>query len=265
MWFDTHLHLDSQDNPAFLFAAARRAGVTRFLVAGTATADSLRAVSVAETEDGAVASAGVHPHEASHGADLAVFRDVLSRPKVVAVGEIGLDYHYDYSPRPDQRRVFGAFLDLAGELRRPVIVHCREAFADCLPMLAAAASGGLRVLIHSFTGTPAQAEEVLGFGALLSFNGMVTFPKADNIRAALAVVPLDRLLLETDAPYLAPVPHRGQRNVPAFVADVGRRVAAEKGVSVDALAQVTTTNALRFFGMAVSSVPCASTQTGTGS
>lgn len=250
MWFDTHLHLDPQDAPAALFAAARAVGVTRFLIAGTSAADSRRAVAVAAAADGVVAAAGVHPHEARHGFAPAEFRELLASPRAVAVGEIGLDYHYDHSPRPDQRRVFGAFLELAAELRRPVIVHCREAFADCLPMLAGAAAGGVRVLIHSFTGTPAQAEEVLAFGAYLSFNGMVTFPKADNIRAALAVVPPDRLLLETDAPYLAPVPYRGQRNVPAFVVAVGERVATEKGLTAAELAGVAMANSLRFFGMA---------------
>jgi TatD DNase family protein len=249
-WFDTHLHLDAEDAPAALLAQARQAGVGFFLVVGTAAHDSRRALEVALCESGVGAAVGVHPHAAKQAGDLSEFRDLLAAPQAVAVGEIGLDYYYDHSPRADQRRVFAAFLDLAGEFRRPVIVHCRDAFDDCLPMLAAVASAGLRILIHSFTGTPAQAEEALGFGALLSFNGMTTFPKADNIRATLAVVPVDRLLLETDSPYLAPVPHRGKRNVPAYVVAVGQRVAAEKHLSEADLARQTTDNALRFFGMA---------------
>lgn len=224
-------------------------GVGFFLVVGTSIQDSRRALAVARSEPGVAASVGVHPHAARLAVDLAEFRDLLAVPQVVAVGEIGLDYYYDHSPRNDQRRVFGAFLELASAAQRPVIVHCRDAFDDCLPMLTTAAAAGLRILIHSFTGTPAQAEQALGFGALLSFNGMVTFPKADNIRATLAVVPVERLLLETDSPYLAPVPHRGSRNVPAYVVAVGQRVAAEKHLETADLARLTTGNALSFFGM----------------
>jgi TatD DNase family protein len=256
-WFDTHLHLDPADAPAALFAQGRQAGVGFFLVAGTAVEDSRRALAVALAETGVGAAVGVHPHAARLAGDLAEFRDLLASPRAVAVGEIGLDYYYDHSPRADQRRVFAAFLDLAAEFDRPVIVHCRDAFDDCLPMLVTAATGGVRILIHSFTGTPAQAEQALGFGALLSFNGMVTFPKADNIRATLAVVPADRLLLETDSPYLAPVPHRGQRNVPAYVAAVGQRVAAEKHLTEADLACLTTATALRFFGMVPLTAPTA--------
>jgi TatD DNase family protein len=251
VWFDTHLHLDAEDMAAPLLAQARQAGVGCFLLVGTTLLDSRRALAVGLAERGVGVAVGVHPHVAREALDLAAFRDLLAAPPVVAVGEIGLDYYYDHSPRADQRRVFAAFLDLASELRRPVIVHCRDAFDDCLPMLAAAAAGGVRILIHSFTGTPAQAEQALGFGALLSFNGMVTFPKADNIRATLAVVPPERLLLETDSPYLAPVPHRGCRNVPAYVVAVGQRVAAEKGLSAEALARLSTDTALRFFGMSL--------------
>jgi TatD DNase family protein len=250
IWFDTHLHLDPEDSPAALFGQARQVGVGFFVVPGTDAEDSRRAVGVARSEPGVGAAVGIHPHAARLAGDLGEFHELLAAPEVVAVGEIGLDYYYDYSPRAEQRRVFAAFLELAAEFRRPVIVHCREAFDDCLPMLAAAATAGLRILVHSFTGTPAQAETALGFGALLSFNGMVTFPKADNIRAALAVVPVERLLLETDSPYLAPVPHRGKRNVPAYVVAVGERVAAEKHLAVAELARRTTGTGLSFFGMA---------------
>ena len=247
MWFDTHLHLDPEDRPALLFAAARAVGVDRFLVAGTGLDDSRRAALTAAQEDGVVASAGVHPHEARLGLDLEAFRALLDEPRVVAVGEIGLDYHYNHSPPADQRRVFAAFLELAAAVDRPVIVHCRDAFDDCMAMLSEAAAAGVRILIHSFTGTPEQARRALEFGAMLSFNGMVTFNRAENIRAALAVVPVSRLLLETDSPYLAPVPHRGERNTPARVVEVGRRVAAEKGLPEAELASLTTANARRFF------------------
>jgi len=249
LWFDTHLHLDPEDDPRAIFAEARQAGVGHFLIAGTDEQDSGRALAVAEAEPDVVVAAGVHPHVAKAAGDLGLFRGLLVSAKAVAVGEIGLDYHYDHSPRPDQRRIFAAFLGLAAEFRRPAIVHCREAYDDCLPMLRDAAAAGVHVLVHSFTGSPAQAEAVLGLGGMLSFNGMVTFPKAANIREALAVVPVGRLVLETDSPYLAPVPHRGQRNRPAYVVEVGQRVAQEKGLGEDVLAAVTTANALRFFGM----------------
>jgi TatD DNase family protein len=249
IWFDTHLHLDPDDDPPALFARARQTGVGLFLVAGTDEHDSRRALVLAATEPGVMAAVGVHPHVAKQAGEMAVYRELLAAERAVAVGEIGLDYYYDHSPRLDQRRVFAAFLELAAELGRPAIVHCRDAFDDCLPMLRDAAANGLRVLLHSFTGTPAQAEQALAFGAMLSFSGMVTFPKGENIRAALAVVPVERLVIETDSPYLAPVPYRGQRNQPAYVVEVGKRVAAEKGMDTGELARVTTANALRLFGM----------------
>lgn len=247
--FDTHLHLDEGEDAAGLFAAARERGVTRFLVVGTGISDSRRALGVAGAEPGVVAAVGLHPHDARLFDGLGPFRECLSRPGAVAVGEIGLDYHYDHSSRSDQRRVFRAFLDLAAELGLPAVIHCREAFEDCLPMLEDWHAPGCRFELHSFTGTPAEAEKALALGAMISFNGIVTFPKANDVRQSLAVVPMDRLLLETDAPYLAPVPHRGRRNVPAYLVDVARGVAAARDLPVEELVRRTTANACRFFGL----------------
>lgn len=249
VWFDTHLHLEPGDDAGALFAAARQAGVGFFLIAGTDAEDSARALAAAASDRGGVAAVGVHPHAARLPLDLEAFRALAAAEKTVAIGEVGLDYYYEHSPRADQRRVFAAFLQLALEVHLPAIVHCRDAFEDCLPMVREAAASGLRVLLHSFAGTPAQAEEALALGAMFSFSGMVTFPRADNIRAALAVVPMDRLFVETDSPYLAPVPYRGRRNQPAYAAIVGRRVADEKRMNAGDAARVTTRNALRFFGM----------------
>jgi len=166
---------------------------------------------------------------------------------VVAVGEIGLDYHYEHSPRNRQQEVFRRFLQLAGERNLPAAIHCRDAFADCLAILDETLLPGQRFEIHSFTGTPAEAEQVLARGAFLSYNGMATFRRAENIRETLAVVPLERLLLETDAPWLAPVPYRGKRNVPAYLRDIAVQIAETKQVSLDTLAEITTRNACDFF------------------
>ncbi|MEI8078117.1 MAG: TatD family hydrolase [bacterium] len=246
--FDTHLHLDPEDDPAALFAAGRAAGVTRFMVCGTTLADSARAQAVAASETGVLAAVGVHPHQAAEAdGELTPFRELAGQPGVAAIGEIGLDYHYDHSPRAVQQRVFAAMLELAVAVRRPAIVHCREAFADALPLLRDAAGAGLRLVVHSFTGTPDEAAALLGLGAYLGYTGMITFPKAENVRATLRVTPLERILAETDAPWLAPVPHRGQRNQPAFLPLVLAVIAREKGVSVAEADRVTTTNACALF------------------
>lgn len=246
--FDSHLHFDPEDDVAALLAAARAAGVSHCLAAGTTLADSRRLQALTQAHPGLVAAAGVHPHEADTcPEDLTPFRDLLAAPGVVAVGEVGLDYHYDHSPRDVQRRVFARFLELALATDRPVIVHCREAVADALPLLRDAAAAGLRFCMHSFTGTPDEAEAFLALGACVGFNGIITFPKADNVRATLAVVPLDRLLAETDAPWLAPVPWRGQRNQPAFLPAILARIALEKGLPAEAVAVGTAANACRLF------------------
>jgi len=247
--FDTHLHLDTEDDPAAVFAAARAAGVNRFLVCGTDLGDSARAQAAAAGEAGVLAAVGVHPHQAAdYAGDPAPFRELALQPRVAAIGEIGLDYHYDHSPRDVQRRVFAAMLELAVNLRRPAVIHCREAFADAFPMLRDAAGAGLRLVVHSFTGTPDEAAALLGLGAYLGYTGMVTFTKADNVRAALRVTPIDRILAETDAPWLAPVPHRGQRNQPAFLPLIVAVIAREKGLSVEDAARRTTANARALFG-----------------
>lgn len=245
--FDTHLHFDPEDQPGLILTAARAAGVHEFLVAGTALMDSRRAQALAAAESGVYATAGVHPHEARlFDGDLTPFRRLLEQPRVLAVGEIGLDYHYNHSPPDVQRRVFAQFLELALELDRPAIIHCRDAYGDMLPRLEDAARAGLRAVIHSFTGTAAEVERLLPLGIYFGFNGMVTFTKADNIRAALAVVPLERLLAETDAPWLAPLPFRGARNQPAYVMHVIERLARERGLSVAEMTDQTTRNAHTF-------------------
>jgi len=250
--FDTHLHFDPEDNIPEILAAARLAGVTRCLVAGTDLTDSRKGQALTVIHAGVLAAAGVHPHQAAEFAgDLGAFRELARLPGIVAIGEIGLDYHYDFSPRETQRRVFGAFLGLAAELKLPALIHCREAFADTFAMLQEAAQAGVQFELHSFTGTPAEAELLLPLGAYFGFNGMVTFTKANNIRETLRVIPRDRLLIETDSPYLAPVPHRGKRNQPGYLPLVVKRMALELSLSQEEVARLTTANALCFFSCTV--------------
>lgn len=195
-------------------------------------------------------TAGVHPHAASQFlGDIEPFRELVRRPRTVAVGEIGLDYHYDYSPREEQMRTFRAFVRLSAEEGLPAVIHCRDAYDDCLGILREELVPGQRFEIHCFTGSPSWAEDVLALGAYLSFNGILTFRKADNVRAALAVVPAERLLIETDAPFLAPVPYRGKPNRPAYLVEIARRVAGERGWTLEETAALTTANANRFFGV----------------
>ena len=248
MWFDTHLHLYGEDIPAALFMRARTQGVHRFNIIGTDLASSRAALEVARETEGAVASVGVHPHEAESSVDIDRFRPLLADASAVAVGEIGLDYHYEYASRSAQQRVFAAFLELSAETGKPAVVHCRDAYEDCLTILRDVVVPEQRIEIHSYTGTPHWVEKALALNAFFSVNGIVTFKKADNVRESLGAIPLDRLLLETDAPYLAPVPVRGKRNEPAYLPHIGRRVASLKGVDVEMLATTTTQNALSFFG-----------------
>jgi TatD DNase family protein len=248
-WFDTHLHVSQEDDFDAIVAAAQAAGVGGLLIQGTSMEDCVPTAALADSRRGIFAAVGLHPHVAAAGADLALIRDLLSRPAVVAVGEIGLDYHYNFSPPERQREVFAMFLELASELSRPAVIHCRDAYADCRQMVADHLRPGAPFIIHSFTGTPDEAGEWLAMGAMLSMNGMVTFNKAVNIRESLAVIPLSRLLLETDSPYLAPVPHRGRTNCPAFLPLIGKRVAREKGVTEVELAAVTTANACQLLNV----------------
>jgi TatD DNase family protein len=249
--FDTHLHLSPEVAAAPFFTAARSRGVALFLVAGTSSEDGAFVCSLADPDMGVYAAVGVHPHSAKEfqDSDLSLFRDWLALPGVVAVGEVGLDFHYDFSPRLDQERVFAVFLELAAELRKTVVIHCREAFAQCHKLVKDYFPRGLPFVVHSFTGTVSEAEKWLELDAYLSFNGMVTFKKADNIRAALAAVPHNRLLLETDSPYLAPVPYRGKSNTPAYLPEIADRVAQELDMECEQLAKLTTDNARRLFSI----------------
>ncbi|MGH7533839.1 MAG: TatD family hydrolase [Gemmatimonadales bacterium] len=249
MLVDTHCHLAAEafvaDRPDVL-RRARLAGVGRVVVIGESPAAAEIALGLAEAESTVSVAVGVHPHDAKewNHERAGWLRTVLGRRSVVALGEIGLDYHYDHSPREVQRRVFETQLALAAELDLPAVIHAREADDDILAILRNAPK--IQVVLHSYSSGPALLEGALALGALASFSGMVTFKKwtsDDLIRS----VPLDRLLVETDAPYLAPVPHRGKRNEPAFVRQVAQRVAVVREMPVEELIAVTGANAERVF------------------
>ncbi len=250
-YFDTHLHLSAEDDAAAVLTAARTVGVRGFLLAGTSAANGELVTALAAAEQGVYAAVGVHPHEAAQylPQELEQFRTWLAQPAVVAVGEIGLDYHYEFSPREDQQQVLATFLELALESRRPAVLHCRDAFADCYALVKQHLPVGFPFVVHSFTGTVAECQQWQDLGAYISVNGMVTFNKADNIRAFLPYIRPERLLLETDSPYLAPIPHRGKTNCPAYLPDIAKRVAQELGLELPALAKLTTENAQRFFDL----------------
>jgi TatD DNase family protein len=255
---DAHCHLGDRafeaDRDAVL-DRARVAGVGHVVVIGESLPGSERAVTLARGVTGLSATAGVHPHEASSwSADIeARLRELLAAPEVVAVGETGLDYHYDHSPRETQRRAFEAQVALAAELGKPVVVHAREADDDVAAILRTWGDRLPAIVLHSFSSGDAVWEAGMGAGAYFSFSGMITF-KNWTMTGRLAACPPDRLLVETDSPYLSPVPHRGKRNEPAYVREIAARAAALRGESLDALAQGTTDNARRCFGSRLEAV-----------
>jgi TatD DNase family protein len=252
---DSHCHLGDAAFDADREGAltrARAAGVGHVVVVGTTVEDSERAAALAGSQPGLSATAGVHPHEATDWSPEVEqrLRALLALPSVVAVGEAGLDYHYDHSPRPAQRRAFEAQLALAAELGKPVVVHARDADDDVAALLRDAQA---TVILHSFSSGPKVFEAGMAVAAYFSFSGMITF-KSWSGREVLTACPPDRLMVETDAPYLAPVPHRGRRNEPAFVRDVALALANARGVVLDEIVRRTTENAQRVFGARVAAV-----------
>ncbi|MBL8135172.1 MAG: TatD family hydrolase [Acidobacteria bacterium] len=251
---DSHCHLAGEEFIADLdavVARARAAGLERLLVIVAAEDDAewARALSLAATWDGIELATGIHPHHAHlFAADPAAAAALVARrldawPAVRAIGEIGLDYHYDFSPRDAQQAVFAAQMALAQARGLPVAIHTREAEADTLAAIASAqAAAPLRGVFHCFTGDAATAARAAATGFYLSFAGILTFPRAVELREALRGAPLDRLLVETDAPYLAPVPHRGKRNEPAWVQTTLEAAARERGMAVEDLARVVRRN-----------------------
>src|SRR4051812_6445047 len=259
MFVDSHAHIDGEEfdaDRAEVLARARAAGVRAILNVGTGDphgGNFERAVALAEEHEGVYAAAGVHPHDARLYDDAAERRlsEILGRGGgVVALGEIGLDFHYDNSPRDVQREGFARQLRLAMKLSLPVIIHSREADEETVGILrevyADAPRGGV---MHCFGGRLKMAEDVLALGFFISFAGNVTFKKADALREVALAVPLERLLVETDCPYLSPVPFRGRRNEPAHVVETARFLAELRGVEAEELGRVTSENFARLFGV----------------
>ena len=252
-WTDNHCHLgwgtDGEAGDAAVaeaLADARADGVERFINVGTDLHTSTRAVEVADANDGVWATAGVHPHDAEGGIE--GIAELLGEPKVMAVGECGLDYHYDNSPREAQKAVFASQIQLAHGHGLPLVIHTREAWDDTFAILDTEGVPA-STIFHCFTGGAREAELALERGAWISFSGIVTFKSAHDLRAAAAVTPLDRLLVETDAPYLAPVPNRGKDNRPAWVPLVGAGVAGAKDVPVADVARASWDNAEKAYGL----------------
>ncbi len=270
MFIDSHAHLEGKrydSDRAEVLARAKQSGIEAYLAIGNGegpdTADC--GIRLAEKYNGHAqypeiwASVGIHPHEASLANDIAYARleQWARHPRVIAWGEIGLDYFYDHSPRDIQKAVFVKQMELARASTLPIIIHCRpsdnseNAWDDCLGLIAEHwKPTGLGGILHCFTGTIDHARRGLDLGFMISFAGNITFPKAQNIRDAAAIVPADRMLIETDSPYLAPIPHRGQRNEPAYVIEVARRIADLRGLSVEDVGTQTAENFYSFFKLA---------------
>jgi TatD DNase family protein len=250
---DAHCHLEPEDFPDVdaVLARAEAASVRRAVVIGQfhGPGDWGHALRVARGRPGQlVATLGIHPHEASRptAADWAELERLCATAEVVAVGEAGLDYYYDRSPRAEQARVFAAQAALAKSLGKPLVVHVRDAHADCAAILSAERVG--HGVIHCFTGDVRAARSYLDLGFHLSVSGVVTYKKTEALAEAVRFAPLERLMVETDSPYLAPVPYRGKKNEPAYVVETARRVAELKGLPLETLAEATTANAARVFG-----------------
>ncbi|MDP9388810.1 MAG: TatD family hydrolase [Actinomycetota bacterium] len=243
-WTDSHCHVPYEGLGTEAIEQARAEGVARMIDVGTDAAQSRLAIEVARAHEGVWATVGLHPHDAIQGVH--TIEPLLGEPEVVAVGECGLDYHYDHSPRPVQREAFAAQVALAAGHDLALVVHTREAWDDTFDVLTAEGVPA-RTVFHCFTGGADEARRALDLGAHLSFSGIVTFKNAGDVRAAAALCPLDRLLVETDAPFLAPVPHRGRTNEPALVPVVGAAVAAVKGVDVGVVEESSWAAAERVF------------------
>jgi TatD DNase family protein len=259
-WTDAHCHLQDQfrgdegtspEAVAAVLRRARDAGVSRAIVIGTDEATSREGLALVEGDAPVelYATVGLHPHEAVH--DLAPIADLArsGHPRLVGIGECGLDYFYDHSPRSRQLEAFAAQVRLAHELRLALVIHARDAFDDLLGVLRAEGTPE-RSVVHCFTGSPQDAENCLDAGCDISVSGIVTFKNAESLREAVRLVPLERLHVETDSPFLAPVPHRGRTNEPAFVAEVGEYVARLRDEDVAAVRAATADNSARLFNLA---------------
>jgi len=264
MYIDSHCHLDGSrfdSDREQVIAHARDAGIVNMLAVGTGDGPGTLdcAVKIAERHESIYATIGIHPHEAklAKESDFAELEQLAHNSKVIAWGEIGLDYYYDHSPRDVQQAVFIRQMEMARSAKLPIVIHCRpsdnsdNAWKDCLALIEQHwRSSGRGGVLHCFTGEWDHAKRALDMSFMISFAGNITFPKAQQIRAAAAQVPLERMLIETDSPFLAPVPQRGKRNEPAFVKEVARQIGELRGMSTEEVGQLTAENFYRFFSVA---------------
>jgi len=255
---DSHAHLEFAQfdtDRAAMLERARRAGVELVLAIGSGTSPTERldaAIPFAEEHDWIYATVGIHPHDAAVAteAHFAALDELARHPRVIGWGEMGLDYYYDYSPRELQKQVFREQLRQARLAKLPAIIHCRDAWEDCLEILEQDwRSGGLGGIFHCFTGTLEEARRGLDLGFLISFAGNVSYPKNQSLRDVAREIPLDRMLTETDSPFLAPQGRRGKRNEPAFVVEVAQTLASVRDLGTDLVAGATTANFRRLFGL----------------
>ena len=248
-WADSHVHLQWDGLGASAIAEARAEGVDLMICVGTSASTSRAAIELAAGHDNVWATVGLHPHDATEGVDS--LSDLWREPKVVGVGECGLDYYYEHSPRDVQRTVFAQQIALAGELDLTLVIHTRDAWDDTFAVLAAAPKPP-RTVFHCFTGGIDEARRACDLGAWLSFSGIVTFKGAPEVREAAAWCPAAQILIETDAPYLSPAPFRGEPNRPSRVARVGAVVAETRGLPEDAIRELTVENTRRAFSLPAS-------------
>lgn len=252
MLFDSHAHIDDSrfdSDRLETIERARENGVTGIINIGADMASSARSVALAQAHKGIYAAVGIHPHDAKAAVDAdydQMAQWVGSEAKVVAIGEIGLDYYYDLSPRDVQQDVFIRHIDLARQLGKPIIIHDRDAHGDVMNIIKKEAKGIIGIF-HCYSGSLEMAKEVLKLGFYVSFAGPVTFAKSTKLKEIAAAVPLERLLVETDSPYLTPHPHRGRRNEPAHVRLVAEEIARLRGLSLEAVAEATTNNVKQLF------------------
>jgi TatD DNase family protein len=263
MFVDSHAHLDGErydQDREQVIARAQEAGIEAIVSIGTGEGPGTLdcAVKLADRYDGVYATIGVHPHEAKLAGekDFRQLEELSKHPRVIAWGEIGLDYFYDHSPREVQKQVFIRQMQQARAAALPIVIHCRpsdgseDAWNDCLDLMERHwSTSGLGGVLHCFTGPVTHAKRALDLGFMISFAGNITFPKAQQIRDAALEVPLQRILIETDSPYLAPVPNRGKRNEPAFVKDVARQIGELRGISTEEAGRQTSENFYRFFSL----------------
>jgi TatD DNase family protein len=253
---DSHCHLDDEkfdDDRAAAIDRALAAGVERMVAIGTGEGppDLEAGIRLADQYDAIYATVGVHPQYADRGdaETLARLQPLLSHPKVIAIGEIGLDYHYEPAPVEQQKKVFIEQMRIARDARKPIIIHTRDAWEDTFTLLAEHwVPSGLPCILHCFTGGIAEADRAVAMGCYLSFAGILTYPKSVELQQAAASAPADRILVETDSPYLAPTPNRGKRNEPAFVTHTARKLAELRGETYESIAATTTANFNRIVG-----------------